>query len=354
MPSDMPNIDDHLVNAETTRAELVRGQLLEAMPAHPPHGDMHVRIAQVIESSLAPGYVASADLLTRYGPQSDFATDLCVRREGVDSATGSRFLEEVCFEVLYTQSMADITASPTAPKFVGGCFCCPGRREQGAMRALGGPQQPKSNAALGVLAAKTLDEFWSSRTKAQDVIARGVRRMFAIRVKGIGSGHDAQLDESATALLEWSANDDQWLILSRDEAIDDACFIRPVSVRALLDATAKDDAVVHALRAKGNRVIQEIRDEGFVDGRAEGLRDGRAEGLRDGREEGLRDGLRDGRAEGARQQLLQLIEDRLARLGVTLMPAQHALLMGCDDLPTLQQWLNQLIDGDIPEQLSLD
>ncbi len=300
MPSDMPNIDDHLVKAETTRAELVRGQLLEAMPAHPPHGDMHVRIAHVIESSVAPGYVASADLLTRFGPQSDFATDLCVRREGVDSATGSRFLEEVCFEVLYTQSMADITA------------------------------------------------------RAQEVIARGVRRIFAIRVKGIGSGQDAQLDESATALLEWSANDDQWLILSRDEAIDDACFIRPVSVRALLDATAKDDAVVHALRAKGNRVIQEIRDEGFVDGRAEGLRDGRAEGLRDGREEGLRDGLRDGRAEGARQQLLQLIEDRLARLGVTLMPAQHALLMGCDDLPTLQQWLNQLIDGDIPEQLSLD
>ncbi len=300
------------MNAETTRAELVRGQLLEAMPAHPPHGDMHVRIAHVIESSVAPGYIASADLLTRYGPQSDFATDLCVRREGVDSATGSRFLEEVCFEVLYTQSMADIT------------------------------------------------------DRAQDVIARGVRRIFAIRVKGIGSGQDAQLDEAATTVLEWSANDDQWIILSRDEAIDDACFIRPIAVRALIDATAKDDAVVRALRAKGNRVIQEIRDEGFVDGRAEGfvdgraegLRDGRAEGLRDGRAEGLRDGraegLRDGRTEGARQLLLQLIEGRLTRLGVSLMPAQHALLTGCDDLPTLQQWLNQLIDGDIPEALSLD
>ena len=280
VPGDMPNIDDHLVNTETTRAELVRGQLLEAMPAHPPHGDMHVRIAHVIESSVAPGYVASADLLTRFGPQSDFATDLCVRREGTDSATGSRFLEEVCFEVLYTQSMADIT------------------------------------------------------DRAQDMIARGVRRIFAIRVKGIGNGQDAQLDESATTLLEWSANDDQWVIFSLDEAIDDACFIRPIAVRALLDATAKDDAVVRALRAKGNRVIQEIRNEGFVDGHAEGLRDGRAE--------------------GARQLLLQLIEDRLARLGVSLMPAQNALLTSCDDLSTLQQWLHQLIDGDIPEALRLD
>ena len=34
------------------------------------------------------GYVASTELLTRTEVESDFATDVCVRREGVDPGTG--------------------------------------------------------------------------------------------------------------------------------------------------------------------------------------------------------------------------------------------------------------------------
>ncbi len=57
------------------------------------------------------------------------------------------------------------STSPAARKFVRGCFCRPGRRQQGTRSLLGGPQQPTSNAAAGALAAKTPDEFASSRTR---------------------------------------------------------------------------------------------------------------------------------------------------------------------------------------------
>ncbi len=283
---DKPSIEDHLVQPETSRNEMVRGKLLEALPARTPHGDMHVRLIHVVEALVAPGYVASADLLTRFGPQSDFATDVCVRRDGIDPATDSRFLEEVCFEIVYTQRMSDMTR------------------------------------------------------RAQDVIQCGVRRMFAICVKGIGTGEATLLDAAATRVLEWSQARDGWIALGRHDVIEDACFVRPLAVHALLDAAAVADEVVRALHAKGNRAIQDIHEQSFRDGRNEGLRDGRNEGLRDGR------------AEGAQLQLQRLIAQRIERLGLALSDAQRARLAACTDLATLESWLDRVLDGEIPQSLS--
>jgi hypothetical protein len=39
-------------------------------------------------------------LLTRFDEISDFASDACVRREGLDSATGRRYLQEIAFLVM--------------------------------------------------------------------------------------------------------------------------------------------------------------------------------------------------------------------------------------------------------------
>ena len=295
--NDARGIDDHLVEPETTRAEVVRGQLMEALPALVPHGDMHVRIIHAIEASVTSDFVASADLLTRFGPDSDFATDVCVRRRGIDPKTGDRFLEEVCFEVVYTQSMSDITR------------------------------------------------------RAEDVIACGVRRIFAIAVKAIGSGDKALLDERATEVLEWSPGEHRWMPLAPDAHIDDACFAYPLAVEALVNAAVTDDHVIRALRAKGNRVLNEIRAEDRRDGRAEGFRDGRAEGFRDGRAEGLRDGVRNGRNEAA-EQLQQTIARRLERLCSPLTPSQQARLSACLDLDTLNGWIECLLDGDIPAELA--
>ncbi len=151
--------------------------------------------------------------------------------------------------------------------------------------------------------------------------------------------------------------------VARDTHIDDVCFAYPLAVEALVNAAATDDHVIRALRAKGNRVLNEIRAEdrrdghaeGFRDGRAEGLRDGRAEGLRDGRTEGFREGLRDGvrnaRNEAA-ERLQRTIARRLERLRSPLSPSQQARLTACRNLDTLNDWIECLLDGDIPAELA--
>ena len=106
---DFPPVDEHLVQPETTRDELIRGRRVMAMPALPPHADRHFKLDYVIGAYVKEGYVGATELLTRPAQASDFATDTCIRREGVDPATGSRHLEELAFEVVSEQSMRDIT-----------------------------------------------------------------------------------------------------------------------------------------------------------------------------------------------------------------------------------------------------
>jgi hypothetical protein len=107
-PQEFPRVDDHLVRPET-REEIVRGTRMVALPAHPPHAERQTKLDVVIDTHVAPGYVAATDLLTRVGPQSDFATDLCVRKVGIDPDTGARYLEELAFEIVSEQSRRSIT-----------------------------------------------------------------------------------------------------------------------------------------------------------------------------------------------------------------------------------------------------
>jgi hypothetical protein len=105
---DEPRLDDHLVRGEA-REEMVRGRRVIAAPALPAHGDPHFKIGYVLGAHVVDGYVGSTDLLTRVSPNSDFATDTCIRRAGIDPDTGSRYLEELAFEIVSTQSLHDIT-----------------------------------------------------------------------------------------------------------------------------------------------------------------------------------------------------------------------------------------------------
>ncbi len=99
-----PAVDDHLVVPEVTRDEIIAGRKVVAFPAEAPHGDKQVDLDSLLRFHVAPGYVVSADLITRFAVDSDFASDTCVRREGTDPATGRRYLEEIAFEVVSTQS----------------------------------------------------------------------------------------------------------------------------------------------------------------------------------------------------------------------------------------------------------
>ncbi|HEV7506170.1 MAG TPA: hypothetical protein VGS07_14770 [Thermoanaerobaculia bacterium] len=104
-----PRVDDHLVEPEITRDEIIGGRRVIAMPALPPHADRQSTVDRVIGSCAAPGYTAAAELLTRVDEDSDFATDVCVRRDGVDPETGARYLEEIAFEVVSEQNVGDVT-----------------------------------------------------------------------------------------------------------------------------------------------------------------------------------------------------------------------------------------------------
>jgi hypothetical protein len=107
-PNPLPRVDEELVRPET-REELVRGRLVMAPPAKEPHADCQADVVSLARRGAAPGYVAATELLTCTGPMSDFATDACIRREGIDPTTGARYLEELAFEVVAEQTLREIT-----------------------------------------------------------------------------------------------------------------------------------------------------------------------------------------------------------------------------------------------------
>jgi hypothetical protein len=199
-----PPVDEHVVQPEVTRDEIVRGRRVVAQPALAPHADQHFRLDYVIGAYLKPGYVGSTDLLTRQAEGSNFATDTCVRKAGDDPSTHRRHLEEIAFDVVHEQGWKEMTE------------------------------------------------------RAEDLVARGVRRVFAILVK-------------KREVSEWRAGG--WTRLAPEAAIEDACLVRPLAVGALLDAAA-DDAVARALVDKGNPVIAMLREDEHRAGREEGLREG--------------------------------------------------------------------------------
>lgn len=105
-PDDLPPpyVDTRLVRPET-REEMIDGQLIEAAPANPEHGDEHTLLDRVLGTHAALDRTPSTDLLTHADEGSDFATDLSIRLSGIDPRTGSRYLEELAFEVVNEQSM---------------------------------------------------------------------------------------------------------------------------------------------------------------------------------------------------------------------------------------------------------
>ncbi|MEX1366477.1 MAG: hypothetical protein AB1Z98_25360, partial [Nannocystaceae bacterium] len=83
--------------------------------------------------------------------------------------------------------------------------------------------------------------------RAAALLARGVRRVFAIFVK-------------TNEVCEWSRPDAAWRRLQPTETIEDPTLARPLPVRALLDAVEADRAVVRGLQAKHSPAIRELED----------------------------------------------------------------------------------------------
>jgi len=246
-----PRVDDHLVQPEVSREEVIRGRKILTMGANPEHADAHSQLDFLIAPHVCEGCAAGSDLLTRVNQGSNFATDVSVRKKGIDPRTGARYLEELSFEVINEQSMS------------------------------------------------------TAIEKAEDLIRRGVRRVFAIFVKENYVG-------------EWSVTKNEFVRLGSDEVIDDRLLIRPVAVQALLDAGIAECEVARALSKKGNPEIKRIVDEGEKRGHKKGLDEGEKRGHKKGLDEGEKRGHKKGLDEGRRNLLLALFRKRFGDVPATI------------------------------------
>lgn len=104
-----PPLDEHLVEPEATRDEIIGGRRVVAQPAQEPHATRQFTLDYVLAPHIAPGYTGATDLLTRVDWDSDFASDACVYRSGADPQTGTRHLEEIAFEVVSEQNEGVVT-----------------------------------------------------------------------------------------------------------------------------------------------------------------------------------------------------------------------------------------------------
>lgn len=248
-PRITPGVDLHVVEPET-RAELLRGRRIDAAPSLPEHGDPHFRLDVAVGTHVAQGHVGSTDLLTRVADDGDFASDTSVRREGIDPATGHRYLEELAFEVVNTQRLSEVTA------------------------------------------------------KAEELAARGVRRVFAVFVR-------------RNVVSEW--RDDHWAPIPDDGHIEDRCLAAPLPVAALLRASALGAATVRGLLARGEPELLRL--------------------LKESEQRGEQRGAQRGRLDGQRAALRAIVAAR----GLTLTDAQRDRINACDDLATLDAWVTRAV-----------
>jgi len=237
--NDWPPVDEYLDPPEITRYERVdeRGRQI-AFPATAEHGDPHFRLDQLLGAHLAPGYVGSVDLKTRVSEEQEFASDTCVRREGIDPETDARYLEELVFEVVYARSAAD------------------------------------------------------TDSRARAFAERGVRRQVAIFVKS------GEVKEWSTAKMGWRVLDKRRSL--RDPCLVRPLPLRALfsaaeaEVETVLALEAKGNPAIVRLKEESK---EQGRVEGEARGRAEGEARGRAEGEARGRAEGEARGRVKGRAE---------------------------------------------------------
>jgi hypothetical protein len=247
-PSSWPRVSDYTVEPESGR-EMLDGEVREALPAGPTHSRHHNQVDFVLRAYTAPEYGADTDLLTRLAIPHNFASDASIRRNGVDPETGDRYLEELAFEILSTQSAEEL------------------------------------------------------EKRARIMVARGVRRIFAIPVRGDEAGSEI----IAGPVMEWMAAEERWRTYRDDEVIADPCLFAPVPVRALLDAVEADDAVAQALLDKGNRVLVAYGDARY----------------------------RAGETKAAREHIHMFMQAR----GIAMDATAHARIAACSDLAMLKRWL---------------
>ena len=199
----LPDIDHRLAPPETPY-EVHGGELVHVPPADEPHATRHSKISALVEAHAGMEFDVASDMLTRLTEVDDRAPDVSVFPVARDPETSGRQIEQLAFEVVSTESI--------------------GR--------------------AGI--------------KAAQLVARGVRRVFAI-------------DVERSRALEWSAALGTWSVLDPAGQIEDPALDVPLAIDDLVHAAKADDPVARALIAKHNPVIEAVRAQDHANGKAEGM-----------------------------------------------------------------------------------
>ena len=164
--------------------------------------------------------------------------------------------------------------------------------------------------------------------KAGQLVARGVRRVFAV-------------DVERSRALEWSAALGTWSVLDPDGHIEDPALGAPLPIGDLVHAAKADDSMARALIAKRNPVIEAVRAQDRAEGKAKGLAEGKAKGLAEGKAKGLAEGQAKGLAEGQAKGKAEALVDVLALRNLSVDDAARSRILGEQDLARLQRWLSR-------------
>src|ERR1043165_324377 len=112
----LPAIDDRLAVPET-RYEIIEGRGGYVSPADTPHAMRQSKLAALLEAHTGLEYAVAAEMLTRTSERNDFAPDVSVFPAALDPVTGKRQLEHLAFEVVSTQTLRN--AAYKADQLVG-------------------------------------------------------------------------------------------------------------------------------------------------------------------------------------------------------------------------------------------
>ncbi|MBK8254155.1 MAG: Uma2 family endonuclease [Polyangiaceae bacterium] len=257
-----PRVDDHFAPAET-RVEYIQGVEVFAAPAHEPHARLHSQINRVVGAYVKEPYTTAVDMLTRVDEATDFAPDVAVYEPIIDPETGEvtgRQLEEIAFEILDKQKQA----VPTK--------------------------------------------------KALMLVARGVRRVFCLVVKG-------------RKLSEWSRAHGRWEPIPPDAMIEDPCFVAPIKAGALMDSVLAEDAIGRAMLAKDAPSVVAALNEKLA--------------------KGLERGAEQGALEQKRADILQIFQHR----GIAVSKAVQGRIASETNFGVLEEWVKKAITAKHEEEL---
>ncbi len=267
-PAFFPPVDEHIVVPEVSRVELLDGREVIDVGSLSPHADAQALTGFLLAAHVLSVYVVATELLTRSSTDSDFATDVCIRKRGIDPETGSRYLEELSFEIVNEQSLSDVQA------------------------------------------------------KAKNLARRGVRRIFAIFVK---TGEIREWSKTSGELVRLDMNgmvDDPVFVrpMAIKALVDSTLAEAENEVAKALIAKNNPEIVKlqHEAEQQGHRTGHK---KGLDEGVQKGLDEGHKKGLDEGHKKGLDEGHKKGLDEGlhvARYMLRLLLSQRFGALSASV------------------------------------